>query len=119
MQKLSTAKIARVLRDAQQTLIAVTAERDKLAAENSALKTRAEAEKLASEMRKKGCRLDVEYDDLVQDLEKAAMDGRLPAIQEAVDMMAPNMGLRGTLVSDEVPGAGLSTLEGYLVGSVG
>lgn len=117
--KLSAAKVAQVLLDAQHSLLSVTAERDKLAAENAELKTRMEVEKLAAEMHKKGCRLDVEYEDLVQDLEKAAMEGRLPTIQEAVDMVAPNVGLSGPLVSDDVPGGGMTSLEGFIMGSVG
>jgi hypothetical protein len=119
MKKLSAAKVAQVLKDAQEALICVTQERDKLAEENSVMKTRMEAEKLASIMHQKGCRRDVEHDALVSELEKAAMEGRLPVIQEAVDMVAPNMGLTGTLVSDDVPGGGLSALEGFIVGNVG
>lgn len=120
MEKLSTDKIAQVLVDTQQVLLSVTGERDKLASELSTLKSRREAEKLAAAMHEKGVRLDTEYGALVDDLEKAASDGRLPVIQEAVDMVAPDMGLRTTsLTNDEITHGGGSALESYLVGNVG
>jgi hypothetical protein len=119
MEKLSTAKVAQVLEDTQRALLELAKERDKYAAENAALKTRAEAEKLATVMHSKGCRLDVEHGELVSELEKAAEDGRLPVLQEAVDMVAPNMGLAGPITSDDVPGGGTTSLEGYIIGNVG
>ena len=118
MQKLSAAKVAQVLEDAQKALLSVTEERDKLAEENAAMKTRAEAEKLASKMHDKGLKLDTECDELATELEKAAEEGRFPVIQEAVEMVAPNMGLAGNL-SDEAPGGGLTNLESYIIGNVG
>ena len=120
MDKLSTAKVAQVLADAQQVILSVTDERDKLASKLSELETRREAEKVAAALHEKGMRLDTEYGVLVQELEKAASDGRLPVIQEAVDMVAPNMGIRATsLTNDEVTAGGGSALESYLVGNVG
>ena len=119
MEKLSTAKVAQVLADAAGALKDLAAERDKLAEENSSMKMRMEAEKLATAMHAKGCRLDVEHGELVSEIEKAAEDGRLPALQEAVDMVAPNMGLAGLTTSDDAPGGGMTSLEGYIIGNVG
>ncbi len=121
MADLDKEKVAKVLADSAQALRSVTAERDKLAGENSTLKRHFEAQKVAEAMHAKGLNLDVPSETLVEDLEKAAADGRLPAIQEAVDMVAPNMGgFTGTLSSDDASvGGGSSPLESYLVGDVG
>lgn len=120
MEKISYSKIAQVLEDTKTALLSVTSERDKLASENASLKRHLEADKLASVMHAKGLRLNEGHDELVADLEKAAEEGRLPVIQEAVDMVAPNMGLSGIHMTDDVaPGAGGNPLESYILGSVG
>jgi hypothetical protein len=119
MEKLNTAKVAELLTDASQALKAVTEERDKLAAENAAMKTRHESEKLAAAMHDKGLRLDVERAELATELEKEAAEGRLPVIQEAVDMVGPNMGLTATPTSDDAPVGGATALEQFIIGNVG
>jgi hypothetical protein len=119
MDKLSAAKVAQVLEDASRALTDMAGERDKLASDLAELRTRVEAEKLASAMHDKGLRLDVEHDELATDLVKAAEDGRLPVIQEAVEMVAPNMGLTGSAVSNDVPGGGMDALTGFILGNVG
>lgn len=118
MQKLSSDKIAQVLSDTQQVLLSVVSERDKLAAEVSTLRTHAEAEKLASVMHEKGIHADTTHEQLVEDLEKAASEGRFSVIKEAVDMMAPNMGLTASLRNDDGGGTGASQLENFLLGDV-
>lgn len=119
-------KIARVLADAGQTLRKVAAERDEKVVENaqlreklSSVETRLMCEKVAAEMHEKGLRHDTEFPELVDDLEKAASEGRLPVIMEAVKMAAPNMGSHFSINSDEAAGVGMSDLESYLVGNVG
>lgn len=120
MEKLNSTKVAQVLADARQVLLSVTQERDKLAAENSQMHRRMESEKLASQMHEKGVRLELGHDELVGELEKAAEDGRLPVIQEAVDMVAPNMGFQqGSLTSDEMTGGGEDALTSFILGNVG
>jgi hypothetical protein len=119
MNKISNSKIAQVLSDTQKVLLSVTAERDKLASENAVMYRRMEAEKLATAMHDKGIRLEVGRDQLIGDLEKAAEDGRFSVIQEAVDMVAPNMGLSGTLSSDEATSGGSTSLESFILGNVG
>jgi hypothetical protein len=120
MDKISYSKIAQVLEDTRTALLSVTSERDKLAGECTALKRHFEAEKLASEMHTKGLRLGDSHEELVADLEKAAEEGRLPVIQEAVNMAAPNMGLSSIHMTDDVaPGAGSNHFENFILGSVG
>lgn len=119
-------KIARVLADAGNTLRKVASERDSAIAENAQLKsklasveTRLMCEKVAAEMHEKGLRHDKEFPDLVDDLEKAASEGKLPVIMEAVKMAAPNMGNHFSINNDEAAGIGMSDFEAYLVGNVG
>ena len=126
MPKTENEKIAEVLADAGQTLRKVASERDGALEENRQLKqklasveTRLTCEKVAAEMHEKGLRQDTEFPDLVDDLEKAASEGRLPVIMEAVKMAAPNMGNHFSINNDEASGTGMSDLEAYLVGNVG
>ncbi len=120
-------KEAQVLAVAAATLLKVAAERDTALARNAELDTqldnvqkRLESEKLAAVMHEKGLNRDVEFPELVEQLEKAAHEGRLPVLQEAVKMAAADMGGHiARINNDEVSGSGSSDLEGYLLGSVG
>lgn len=120
-------KEAQVLTSARDVLLKVASERDNLTRERDALKmklaqvhTRLECEKVAAQMHEKGINTDQDFADLVDNLEKAAYEGRLPIIQEAVQMQAPNMGTKiASINNDETTGQGSSQLEQYLVGSVG
>ncbi len=121
-------KEAQVLIAARDALIKVASERDEAIVENEQLKsklamvrTRLECEKVAAQMHEKGINTDQDFTDLVDDLEKAAGEGRLPVIQEAVKMTAPNMGTKIAHINndDETAGMGSTQLEQYLVGSVG
>lgn len=120
MPELDNEKVAKVLKDAGVMLKSVAEERDKLASKCALLERRFEAQKLASSMHAKGLNRDVEYDALVENLEKAAEDGRLPVIQEAVDMVGPNMGSIGSLSHDDHPvGGGSNPFESFILGDVG
>lgn len=119
-------KIARVLADASSTLVKVAGERDAVLQENAQLRaklahvtTRLEAEKLAAEMHEKGLYADKDFGELVSDIEKEASAGRLPVIQEAVKMAAPNMSSSFQISHDESRGADGSDLERFIVGEVG
>ena len=122
-------KIAQVMADGSKALRAVTTERDKLASENtelrtkmSSIQTRLMCEKTAAEMHEKGLNTDIEFTDLVDSLEKDAQAGKLPVIQEAVKMAAPDMGHRIAHINnndDEMSGDGTDPLTKYLVGSLG
>ena len=120
-------KEAQVLAAARDALIKVASERDvavhQLGRANAKLamvKTRLECEKVAAQMHEKGINTDQNFTDLVEDLEKAAGEGRLPVITEAVSMTAPNMGTKiASINNDESSGLGSTQLEQYLVGQVG
>jgi hypothetical protein len=125
--KAELAKIAQVMEDSSKMLRTVTSERDKLAAENrelhtklASIETRLMCEKVAAEMHEKGLNTEMDFADLVDSLEKDAQAGKLPVIQEAVKMAAPNMGHRiAHINNDETSADGMSDLEKFLVGSVG
>jgi hypothetical protein len=71
-------------------------------------------------MHQKGLRTDVEFPSLVADLEKAAQEGKLPTIEEAVDMVGPDMSFKTASIHHDTPvGAGEDDLTRYLLGSIG
>lgn len=121
MDKESSIKVARVLRDAQTALLTVTEERDKLAAENVQLKQRESCAKLASAMHQKGLEADRSPEELVSHLEKEAQAGHLDEISRAVDMVGPNMSFTKVASNNDVPGgAGEGdALSSYLLGQIG
>ncbi len=120
-------KLAQFFRSTAETVQRLQAERDaseeraKLAeATIEKFRMRSEAEKLASEMHQKGLNIEVDFQELVADIEKQASEGKLPVLQEAVKMAAPNMGNRiGNIHSDAPSGAGMSDFEAFLLGNVG
>lgn len=119
MPELDKEKVAKVLMDAGAALRSVTSERDKLASEVATLRRRDEAQKTASAMHSKGIHREVDYDTLVGNLEKAAEDGRLHVIKEAMEMVGPNMGSLGSLTSDDVATGGGNAFESFILGDVG
>lgn len=121
MDKESSIKVARVLRDAQTALLTMAAERDKLAEENEQLKRRESCAKLASDMHSKGLETDRSVEELVTHLEKQAAAGHLGEITRAVDMVGPNMSFMKTASNNDVPGgAGEGdALTSYLLGQIG
>lgn len=119
-------KTAQVLADASQTLRTLQSERDffmqKYAEEhalNGAIQVRLEAEKLAAEAHEGGYYSDKSFSDLVDYFEKAAQEGRLPIIKEAMQAQPPSMGTQFEISNDESRSSGVSELEQYLVGNVG
>jgi hypothetical protein len=119
MKKISNEKVAQVLHDASNALRAMAAERDAALLKLSSVQRRQEAEKLASTMHNKGLHLDVQFNDLSDSLEKAAEQGRLPIIQEAVGMMGNNMNFV-QLNNDEMrTGGTASDFERFVMGDVG
>jgi hypothetical protein len=118
MDKQSAAKVAQVLQEAGETILSLSAERDKLASENAAYKRREEATKVASVLHDKGIDRDMEFPELVSKLEKEAEAGRLPEIARAAEWIGPQMSF-GSTNHDENVGSGGDMLTNYLVGSVG
>jgi len=120
-------KEAQVLAAARDALIKVASERDTALQRANHAETklasvhqRLTCEKVAAQMHEKGINADQDFTDLVDDLEKAASEGRLPVIEEAVKMSAPQMGTKiASINNDETSMAGGDQLTQYLVGSVG
>lgn len=121
MEKISNQQIAEVLTDAatelrakQATIVELT---DKLASREK----RDRVEKLAAAMHGKGLELDTSVSALADRYEKTASD-KLDAIEHAVDLVGPDMGLKLAQVNNDEPGAssGVSSdFERYIAGSVG
>lgn len=120
MNKISNQKVAQVLSDVPGTLRKL-AERNKELEEKVAhYELRTRVEKLASEMHRKNIHSDVALEDLADNLEKAASEGKLDAIEQAVGMVAPDMGHKlAQLTSDERGTSSSSDLERFIVGGVG
>lgn len=122
-----TKKEAQVAAAARDALVKVASERDEAFAQRdnalaklAAIELRITCEKVAAEMHEKGINTDRDFLELVGDLEKSASRGKLPVIQEAVAMTAPNMGTKiASLNHDVVTSGGTSQFEQYLFGSVG
>ena len=119
-------KEAQVLAAAGEALLKVAAERDEAVRHAAEVETklaevalRLECEKTAAQMHSKGINSNVDFPELVQDLEKAAFEGRLPVIQEAVKLAAPDMSSKFGRINNDEASSGSSHFEQYLVGSVG
>jgi hypothetical protein len=119
-------KEAQFVNQAAHTLRQVAGERDSAMTENVQLKMklasyerRVQAEKVAAQMHQKGINIDTEFPSLVADLEKAAQEGKLGTIEEAVGMVAPNMGFKTASIHDTPTGASEDDLTRYLLGSIG
>jgi hypothetical protein len=121
MDKLSSEKVAEVLKDAAACLRIVGDERDHYKKIAESLQLRGKVEKIASSMHHKGIDLDTPVEALADRLEKAAEQGKLDTIEAAVDMVAPDMGTKlAQLTNDEVRDTrGSSALETYVLGDVG
>jgi len=121
MKKLSNEQISQVLSEAPGVIRALVDENTTLRAKVAQMERREAAEKLAETMHNKGLELDVSYDDLADRLEKAAEQGKLETIREAVDMIGPDMGSKMASLSnnDGQHAAMASEMERYIVGGVG
>jgi hypothetical protein len=121
MEKISNEKVAAVLRDTENALRAMAAERDDAVTKLAAVKQNHECQKLAAVMHQKGINTDTDFETLVESLEKSAEQGRLPIIQEAVGMMGGQMSFAN--LNNDAPvaqsGAGESNLTQYILGNVG
>lgn len=119
--KISAAQVQQVLSQVPDTLRKLASERDFWKNEATSRMQRDEVMKVASAMHDKGINLDVAYEDLVANLEKAASAGQLDKIAMAIDLTGPNMAEKiATLTGDEsaVTNGG-TMLESYIMGGVG
>ena len=120
-------KVAKVLNDSAQLVRAVAGERDQaltkvaeLQLKVAAYERRTQAEKVAAMMHQKGINTDMEFPSLVDELEKAAQAGKLPTIEEAVEMMGMNMSFKTASIQQDTPaGAGETEFERFLLGNIG
>jgi hypothetical protein len=121
MDKISNAQIAGVLQDAATILRTQQSHIHDLEEKLAARDQRDRAEKIASEMHRKGLELDVTVDELAARLEKAGED-KLATIETAVDMVGPDMGSKIAQVNNHDGGAtsdSNSNLERYILGDAG
>ena len=122
MQKISSEQVQEVLSAVPAALNKLASERDYWKNEAISRMRRDDAEKVASAMHEKGINADTDFSALVQQLEKAAEQGKLPQIAEAVDMVGPDMGQKIASLAGEGGSAGMqdgSDLVRFLLGGVG
>jgi len=121
MKKISSEQISQVLSEAPGVIRALVSENETLRAKVAHMERRDQAEKLAEAMHTKGLELDVTHEDLVDRLEKAAEQGKIETIREAVDMIGPDMGAKmAQLSNNDGQHAAVGTdFERFLVGGVG
>lgn len=120
-------KTAQVLLDSARLVRTLTVERDNALAKvaeaqlkEAAYIRRVQAEKVAMQMHQKGINTDIEFPSLVSSLEKAAEEGKLATIEEAVGMVGPDMSFKTASIHDMPMGGAPGTdLERFLLGSIG
>ncbi|MFA5436057.1 MAG: hypothetical protein WC372_08480 [Candidatus Neomarinimicrobiota bacterium] len=120
-------KTAQVLLDSARLVRTLTVERDNALAKvaeaqlkEAAYIRRVQAEKVAVQMHQKGINTDIEFPTLISSLEKAAEEGKLATIEEAVGMVGPDMGFKTASIHDMPMGGAPGTdLERFLLGSIG
>ena len=120
MDKKSAADFSQVISDSAVALRSVAEERDFYMQKCASLERRRDAEKMATAAHEKGAYIEYEPEELADHFEKEAAAGKLPEIGRALDMIAPNMGMKLASVSDErVVGSGTTDFERYLHGEIG
>ncbi len=118
--KISHAQVSEVLADVPGTLRKLAEENKELREKVAAQDLHARCEKLASAMHAKNIHSEVELPDLVEHLEKQAAEGKLDAVEQAVGMVAPDMGMKlAHLTNDERGTSSSSEFERFIVGGVG
>ena len=124
---MDTNKVAQILADSASNLVKVAQERDlyktrseKLAEENAALLRRMDAEKVAMDMVEKGMNTDVQFDVLVNSLEKKAQEDpeHFRILKEAVGLTGPDM-FKTASIGSKTTAQGGSDFERFILGDVG
>lgn len=123
MKKLSSEQLEQVLEAVPGTLHSLASERDYWRKEAQSRMVREDAEKVAFAMHEKGINTDVPINSLIETLEKAAAQGKLASIADAVDMVGPDMGQKiASLTGDDstvASGMTSNELERFIMGGVG
>jgi hypothetical protein len=122
MEKISNEQIQEVLAAVPGALRKMAEERDFWKQEAQQHMRRDDAEKVAHAMHSKGINADTDFSELVVQLEKAAEQGKLSNIADAVDMVGPDMGQKiASLAGENGPSVtgGSSDLVRFILGGVG
>jgi hypothetical protein len=115
MQKEAMDKCAKVLKEASAVILQVTAERDEALAKVAAFERRDRAVKVASEMHRKGID-DTPFNELVERLTTFDEQGKLASVEQAVELVGPDMGRKlASLSDDRGTSVGSNDLERYLM----
>lgn len=118
--KISHAQVSEVLADVPGTLRKLAEENKELREKVAAQELTTRCTKLAHAMHEKNIHSEVEIPDLVEHLEKQAAEGKLDAVEQAVGMVAPDMGMKlAQLTNDERGTSSSSEFERFIVGGVG
>ena len=117
MKKVSQDQVAEVLGAVPGTLRKLASERDFWKGEALSRMHREEATKVAAEMHEKGINTELGFPELVADLEKAAGEGKLAAIAQAVSYVGPDMSAKIAALTDRngTGEGGLSKLEAFIM----
>jgi len=103
MEKISSAQLAELMSEVGPTLRRLVHERDEAIFKLASIQMERDAEKVATVMINKGL-TNEPYDQLFEQMFKAAQDGTLSRIWDAVQIAGPDMGEKlATLASDDVP----------------
>lgn len=122
MEKISNEQMQEVLAQVPGALRKMAQERDFWRTEAEQRMRRDDAEKVAHAMHAKGINADTDFGELVNQLEKAAEQGKLSNIAEAVEMVGPDMGQKIASLAGEgsSPSVGNgSDLVRFILGGVG
>ncbi len=123
MEKQAFTKAAMLLKQAATELRQVTAERDtykeqldEALSKAASVETRQRCEKLASSMQSKGLTGGEPLAHIIEGLEKKAESGKLGEVEQAVDLVGPDMwGKLATAASDEGQGVGATAFESVIM----
>lgn len=120
MDKISAEKIIQVLGPIPGTLRKLASERDFWKKEAQSRIRKEEAAKVATAMHDKGLETDIPFDTLVERLEKAAEQGQLGRVADAVNMLGPDMGKKIAQLSDNSQDmASSDELTACILGNIG
>ena len=121
MEKVSNQQFAEILTDASMTIRSLGSENAALRTKLAALELHERTEKIAEAMHSKGLELDTSVEDLTTRLKTASEQGKLEAIEQAVEYVGPDMGAKIAALQSDATGAsaGSSDFERFIVGGVG
>jgi len=115
--KISAAQAAQVYAEVPGVLRKLASERDALQRELDGYRLGSRIVKIAQRMEEKNINLGLTREERVSQIKEAHAKGRsLDAIEEAIEMTAPNGEI--AKMASETPGNGSTSLEAYLLGEL-